>query len=129
MMATLIALGYALRKMKIVPENTGIALARLETYIFLPALNIITMLSYCNVESFQKSAELIVYGAVIILIAIAVVFIGFFALLIRSAASFKSHSQMVSEILATSAGAIGSYSVSVFPLYKALDFTNEVQEK
>lgn len=74
MMATLIALGYALRKMKIVPENTGIALARLETYIFLPALNIITMLSYCNVESFKKSAELIVYGAVIILIAIAIAY-------------------------------------------------------
>ncbi len=74
MMATLIALGYALRKKKIVPENTGIALAKLETYIFLPSLNIINMLSYCNVESFKKSTELIIYGAVIILIAIAIAY-------------------------------------------------------
>lgn len=70
MMVTLILAGFFLRKKNIVPENTGIILSKLETYIFLPALNIINQLNNCNVENFVNNSGLMLYGLVLILLAV-----------------------------------------------------------
>lgn len=72
MMALLTVIGFVLRKKNIVPENTGVAMSKLETFVFMPALNIITQLRYCNVENFLKNSKLMVYGLVFILLAIAI---------------------------------------------------------
>ena len=70
MMALLMVAGFLLRKKNIVPENTGVALSKLETYIFVPALSITNQLNNCTVETFVNNSKLILYGAVIIGVAI-----------------------------------------------------------
>ncbi len=70
MMASLMVAGFLLRKKNIVPENTGVALSKLETYIFVPSLSIINQLNNCTVETFVNNSKLILYGAVIIAVAI-----------------------------------------------------------
>ncbi len=70
MMASLMVAGYFLRKKNIVPENTGIAISKLETYIFVPALSIINQLNNCTVETFVNNSNLILYGAVITAVAV-----------------------------------------------------------
>lgn len=70
MMASLMVAGFLLRRKNIVPENTGVALSKLETYIFVPALSITNQLNNCTVETFVNNSKLILYGAVIIAVAI-----------------------------------------------------------
>ncbi len=74
MMALLILSGYILSRSKILPEGTGVALSRLETYIFVPALNIINQLDNCNVKTFTENSKLILYGTVCILVAIVLAY-------------------------------------------------------
>ena len=70
MMASLMVVGYFLRKKNIVPENTGIAISKLETYVFVPALSIINQLNNCTFENFIKNSSLILYGLIFVLLAI-----------------------------------------------------------
>ena len=72
MMTFLIILGFFLRKINALPENTDVAVSKLETFIFTPALSLITLMKYCTVENFTKNSKLILYG----------LFLGFLALLI-----------------------------------------------
>ena len=46
-----IAAGYTFRKCKILPEGAGKVMARLETWIFCPALNFMTMVRFCTPDS------------------------------------------------------------------------------
>jgi len=70
MMASLMVVGYFLRKKNIVPENTGIAISKLETYVFVPALSIINQLNNCTVKTFVENSSLILYGLFFVLLAI-----------------------------------------------------------
>ena len=70
-MFLLIAVGYILRKAKILPEKADVAMAKLETYIFCPALAMYTQMTKCTVATFTQNAPLILYGTVMILGAIA----------------------------------------------------------
>ncbi len=70
MMFTLMALGYTLRKLKILPENSDTVMSRLETYIFCPALTLGNLISNCTVETFANNSRLILYGGVIISVAV-----------------------------------------------------------
>ena len=65
-MFAFILVGYGLRKGKILPEESGVTLARLETYLFVPALTLSSQISFCTVENFRQGSSLILYGAVII---------------------------------------------------------------
>ncbi len=69
-MFAFILVGYLLRKAKILPEESGVAMARLETYLFVPALSLANMMEYCTVDSFRENFTLILYGAVIIVAAL-----------------------------------------------------------
>lgn len=66
MMAFLIVLGYILRKKDIVPPNSYIVLSRLETYIFVPALNFYNQIQNCNIDTFKENYKLIFYGAAVV---------------------------------------------------------------
>lgn len=71
-MFTFIFVGYLLRKTKILPEESGVTMARLETYIFVPALSLANMMEYCTVDSFRENSTLILYGAVITAVSLLV---------------------------------------------------------
>lgn len=53
-MATLflcIAIGFALRKLNLLPENAGKVMAKMETWIFFPALSFYTMANFFTLDS------------------------------------------------------------------------------
>ncbi len=64
-MFAFILVGYVLRKGKILPEGSGVTMARLETYLFVPALSLSNMIKHCTVATFRENWTLILYGAVI----------------------------------------------------------------
>lgn len=72
MMFTLILVGFLLRKKNCLPENAGTIMAKMETFIFVPALSLFTQMTKCTVENFQKNAHLMLYGLVIVLSAILI---------------------------------------------------------
>lgn len=72
MMFSLMVTGFILRKKNLVPEKTDITLAKLETYLFVPALNLYTQFTKCTVQTFAENYVLILYGAVIVVIAILI---------------------------------------------------------
>lgn len=72
MMFTLIAVGFLLRKKTDLPENSGSMMAKLEVFLFSPALSLFTQMTKCTVESFKKDAVLMLYGLVIVLVAIGI---------------------------------------------------------
>ncbi len=74
MMFTLILIGFLLRKKSILPENAGTTMAKLETFIFVPALSLFTQMTKCTVESFKANADLILYGFIIVLGAVLVAY-------------------------------------------------------
>ena len=72
LMFSLILVGFLLRKKSKLPENSGTVMAKLETFIFVPALYLFTQMTKCTVETFTENASLILYGLVICLVSIAV---------------------------------------------------------
>lgn len=50
-MFSFILMGFVVRKCNVTPENTGIALSKVENYIFMPAQVFVTFMTYCTVES------------------------------------------------------------------------------
>ena len=86
MMFAFIMAGFVLRKKMIIADNSDTVMAKLETYIFVPALSLYTMLTKCNVQTFKSDYVLIIYGFIIVLAAIAVAY-PLSALFIRKASS------------------------------------------
>lgn len=72
MMFSLILVGFLLRKKSKLPENSGNVMAKLETFVFLPALSLFNQMTKCTVETFKANASLILYGFVIALCAIII---------------------------------------------------------
>ena len=75
-MFAFILVGYVLRKLCILPKDSGVTMARLETYLFVPALTIYSMATQCTVATFRENSRLILYGgiciAAILLLAIPI---------------------------------------------------------
>ncbi len=67
-----IIIGYALNKFKLLPKNSDKVLAKFETYVFVPALNIRTFMNYCTIETLVSYRSFIIVSAVLIAIAIAI---------------------------------------------------------
>ena len=74
MMFLFILAGFVLRKKMILADNAGTIMARLETYIFTPALSLFTMITKCNVRTFAENYTLILWGFVIVIAAIALAY-------------------------------------------------------
>ena len=70
MMFSLILVGFLLRKKGQLPENSGAVMAKMETFIFVPALSLFTQMTKCTVETFKENAVLILYGFVIVICSI-----------------------------------------------------------
>ena len=65
-----IVIGFSLRRAKILPDNSSKVMAKLETWVFCPALNFVSMATYCTVESFSQHATNILLSCIIIAIAL-----------------------------------------------------------
>ena len=74
MMFILIAVGYVLRKKQILPENAGTTFSKAETWIFVPALSLYSMITKCTVENFSKDWKLMLYGLLLVSAAILVAY-------------------------------------------------------
>ena len=74
MMFTLILAGFLLRKARILPNDSDITMSRLETYIFVPALNLFNMMTNCTVSTFKANSVLIIYGLFLIIFAVALAY-------------------------------------------------------
>lgn len=70
-MFILMVAGFGLRKYNILPEESHLTLSRLETYILVPALNIVTWAKNCNPQTLKENAVLVLYGFGIIIVAMA----------------------------------------------------------
>ncbi len=72
LMFMLILIGFALRKKKILPDNAYVTMSKLETWVFVPALNFSNMLKNFKVSTFASNASLILHGFVMIVIALII---------------------------------------------------------
>lgn len=74
MMFILILAGFLLRKARILPNDADITMSRLETYIFLPALNLFNMMTNCTLNTFKSNSVLIFYGLLLIIFAVVLAY-------------------------------------------------------
>jgi len=74
MMFTLILVGFIIRKKNIVPDNSYVTIAKLETFVLTPSLNLYNQLTKCTVENFVKNSNLMLYGLTLVLIAVAIAY-------------------------------------------------------
>ncbi len=72
LMFSLILIGFFLRKKNILPDTAHITMSKLETWVFVPALNFGNMLRNFNVANFSKNSTLILYGFAMIVIALVI---------------------------------------------------------
>jgi len=70
LMFLLMLTGFILRKKSILPDNSGITMSKMETYIFVPAMNLFIQMSKCNIKTFVENWTLILYGFITVLCAI-----------------------------------------------------------
>lgn len=71
MMFLLITVGILLRKTHILPEDSHVVLAKMETYVFVPALVLHTQMTRCTVAAFTQHYGLMFYGLAIALCCMA----------------------------------------------------------
>jgi len=57
-----IAVGFALKKFKILPSNAAISMAKLEMWVFCPALSFITTATYCTPDTINTNAVNFLFG-------------------------------------------------------------------
>lgn len=67
-----IAIGFALYKCKILPEGSGSVIAKLETWVFCPALSFTTMLRFCTLSTIREHAINVLLGACCVSVAVAI---------------------------------------------------------
>lgn len=66
------ALGFIANKLKLAPENTATVLSKLENYFLVPALILNTFMTYCSVESIKREYSLILWCAMILVLAVVI---------------------------------------------------------
>ena len=67
-----IAAGFILSKCKILPEGSGKVMAKMETWIFCPALNFTTMAYYCTLDSIGEHFINIILSSFGVLLAVGI---------------------------------------------------------
>lgn len=73
-MFVLIVAGYILRTKCRFPPNSDNTIAKLEAYVFVPAVFLHTQMTQCTVESFRQNYPLMLYGLGIVICAIALAY-------------------------------------------------------
>lgn len=67
--------GFVLNKSKLCPANTASVLSKLETYLFCPALNLVTFGQHCTPESLSENYDLLLFAALATVIAVALAYL------------------------------------------------------
>ena len=67
-----IAIGYILHKRKLLPENAGKVMAKLENWVFCPALSFTTMARFCTVNTLSSHAVNITFSIILCSISMAI---------------------------------------------------------
>ena len=67
-----IAVGFIVRKAKLLPEDAGTVMAKLETWVFCPALSFTTMARYCTLDSLGTHATNVLISACGVAIAMGI---------------------------------------------------------
>ncbi len=67
-----IAIGFTAKKCRLLPDNAEKTMAKMETWIFVPTLNFMTMSRYCTVETIGAHAQNLLLSTVCTLVAIAI---------------------------------------------------------
>ena len=67
-----IAVGFVLSKAKLLPETASKTMAKMENWIFCPALSFMTMLRYCTVDSLSTHGTNIIMCAISVAIAMVI---------------------------------------------------------
>ena len=67
-----IAAGFTSYKFKLLPENASSVIAKMEMWIFCPALCISTMIRYCTVESISAHATNVAFATVFVVISLSI---------------------------------------------------------
>lgn len=79
-----LAIGFFLQRRRIVPEGSSTVLAKLETYLLLPAMCFSVTLDYGTAETYRANLPTLFYGLLSILISIALAYILTHTLRIKS---------------------------------------------
>lgn len=74
LMFVLMLTGFILRKKSILPDNSNITMSKMETFIFVPAMNLFIQMSKCTIKTFTENWVLILYGFVTVLCAMALAY-------------------------------------------------------
>lgn len=64
--------GFFLRKKKLLPDNGGTVISKLETFLIVPFLTVNSFSKNCTLENFSKTASLMLYAALLVGIALAI---------------------------------------------------------
>ena len=67
-----IAVGFILTKCKILPESSSKIMAKMETWIFCPALSFMTMVRFCTVETIGEHLINIILSCIAVAFAMAI---------------------------------------------------------
>ncbi len=67
-----IATGFVLTQTKVLPDSSSKVMAKMETWIFCPALSFMTMVRYCTVDTISYHAVNITLSSVAVVIAMAI---------------------------------------------------------
>ncbi len=67
-----IAVGFILNKCKILPDNAGKVMAKLETWVFCSALSFSTMATYCTINTISAHAINIFFGICCVALSMAI---------------------------------------------------------
>lgn len=73
--------GYMLNRKKLIPENSGAVLSKLENLLFMPCLVLNTFMNRCTIENLTSKASFILYSILFLAISLllAIVLAPFFA--------------------------------------------------
>lgn len=69
---TCIAIGFLSAKTKILPDSASSAMAKMETWIFCPALSFMTMVRYCTVDTIGTHGTNIIISAVAVALSMLI---------------------------------------------------------
>ena len=69
---TLIAIGFILMKWKLLPDNAGKIISKLENMLFVPALVMYTFIQHCNVQTLSSVWRLLLLAFAMVLVLIPI---------------------------------------------------------
>ncbi len=71
-MFSYIAIGFLLKKLRLLPDNAGTVLSKLENYVLVPALVFDSFIANCSVGNLRDNYSLIFYSLILAAIGVAV---------------------------------------------------------